>query len=107
MGEELQLDAKGQSPDFQHKLKLVLQGGLTQAQSDALAIEHMEYTKAAKEVRNARRRAQSKREVLGAQTLCKDLQGKVTLPWQARTSKEKYNTPLQSRRWDGVLSLAG
>jgi len=63
MGEELQLDAKGQSPDFQHKLKLVLPGGLTLAQSGALAIEYMEYTKAAKEVRKARRRAQSKREV--------------------------------------------
>jgi len=107
MGEELQLDAKGQSPEFQHKLKLVRQGGLTLAQSGALAIEYMEYTRAAKEVRNARRRAQSKREVLGAQTPSRDLQGKVTLPWHTQTSKEKYNTPLQSRCWDGVLSLAG
>ena len=62
-GEELQLDAKGQSPDFQHKLKLVLQGGLTLAQSGALSMKHMEHTKAAEEVRNARRRAQSRRQV--------------------------------------------
>jgi len=63
MGEELQLEAKGQSPDFQHKLKLVLQGELTLAQSSALAMEYMEHTKAAEEVRNARHRAQSTRQV--------------------------------------------
>jgi len=58
MGEESQLEVKGQLPDFQQKLKLVLQGGLTLAQSGALAMEHIEHTKAAEEVRNARRRAQ-------------------------------------------------
>jgi len=44
--------------------------------------------------------------VLGAQTPRKDLQGNVTLPWRIRTSKEKVNTPLQPRRWDGASSLA-
>ena len=63
MGAELQLEAKELSPEFQNKLKLVLQGGLTLAQSGALAMKHMEYTKAAEEVRNARCRAQSRRQV--------------------------------------------
>ena len=63
MGEELQLEAKELSPSFQHKLKLVLQGGLTLAQSGALAMDHMEHTRAAEEVRNARRRAQSRRQL--------------------------------------------
>jgi len=44
--------------------------------------------------------------VLGARTPRKYLQGKVTLPWRTRTSKEKDNTPLQPRRWDGASSLA-
>ena len=44
--------------------------------------------------------------VLGGRTPRKDLQGKVTLPWRIRTSKEKDNTPLQPRRWDGASSLA-
>jgi len=44
--------------------------------------------------------------VLAARTPRKDLQGKVTLPWRIRTSKEKDNTPLQPRRWDGASSLA-
>jgi len=44
--------------------------------------------------------------LLGARTPRKDLQGKVTLPWRIRTSKEKDNTPLQPRRWDGASSLA-
>ena len=44
--------------------------------------------------------------LLGARTPGKDLQGKVTLPWRIPTSKEKDNTPLQPRRWDGASSLA-
>ena len=44
--------------------------------------------------------------MLGARTPRKDLQGKVTLPWRIRTLKEKDNTPLQPRRWDGESSLA-
>jgi len=64
MGEELQLKAKELSPSFQHKLKLVLQGELTLAQSGALAMDHtMEHTRAAEEVRNAKRRAQSRRHL--------------------------------------------
>jgi len=63
MGEELQLEAKGQSPHFQYKLKLILQGGLTLAQSGALGMEQMEHTKATEEVRNARCRVQSRRQV--------------------------------------------
>jgi len=63
MGKELQLEAKTLSPSFQHKLKLVLQRGLTLGQSGALAMDHMEHTRAAEEVRNARRRAQSRRQL--------------------------------------------
>jgi len=63
MGEELQLEAKELSPSLQHKLKLVLQGGLTLAQSGALAMDHMEHTRAAEEVRNARHRAQRRRQL--------------------------------------------
>jgi len=75
MIEELQLVAKKQSPDFQHKLKLVLQGGLTLAQSGALAIKHMQPTKTTEKVRNARGRAQSRRQgqkegVLNASEAC-------------------------------------
>jgi len=43
--------------------------------------------------------------LLGARTPRKDSLGKVTLPWRTRTSKEKDNTPLQPRRWDGASSL--
>jgi len=63
MGEELQHEAKEPSPSFQHKLKLVLQGGLTLAQSGALAMDHMEHTRAAEEVRNARRGVQNRRQL--------------------------------------------
>jgi len=63
MGEELQLEAKELSSSFQHKVKLVLEGGLTLAQSGALAMDHMEHTRAAEDVRNARRRAQSRRQL--------------------------------------------
>jgi len=63
MGEELQHEAKELSTSFQHKLKLVLQGGLTLAQSGALAMEQREHTRAAEEVRNARRRAQNRRQL--------------------------------------------
>ena len=41
---------------------------------------------------------EGRRIVLGARTPRQDLQGKVTLPWRIRTSKEKDNTPLQPRR---------
>ena len=51
------------SPDFQHRLKLVLQGVLALAQSGALAMEHMDNTRAAKQARNARHRAQSRRQI--------------------------------------------
>jgi len=44
--------------------------------------------------------------LLGARTPCKDLQGKVTLPCHTPTSKEKDNTPLQPRHWDGASSPA-
>jgi len=44
--------------------------------------------------------------LLGAQTPCKDLQGRVTLTWHARTLKETDDTPLELRRWDGASSLA-
>ena len=44
--------------------------------------------------------------VLGAWTPHKDLQGKVPLLWGTRTSKEKDNSPLQPRCWDGPSSLA-
>ena len=63
MGAELQHEAKELSTSFPHKLKLVLQGGLTLAQSGALAMEHREHTRAAEEVRNARRRAQNRRQL--------------------------------------------
>lgn len=56
-------DARHMSPEFQHRLKLVLQGGLAVAQFGALAMEHMENTQAAELARNARCCAQSKREV--------------------------------------------
>ena len=52
--DELLEEGKGLSPSFQAKLKLVLQGGLTLAQSGALAMEHMEHTRATEEMRNAR-----------------------------------------------------
>jgi hypothetical protein len=41
----------------------VVQGGLAQVQSGALAIDHMEHTQAAEEARSARRRAQNRRQV--------------------------------------------
>jgi len=63
MREELLSEAKDLSPTFQHKLKQALQGGLALAQSGALAMEHMENTRAAEEARNARRRAQSQRQI--------------------------------------------
>jgi len=44
--------------------------------------------------------------VLGARTPRKDLPGGVTLPWRTQASKEKDNTFLQPRRWDGASSLA-
>ena len=61
-GEELLLDAKDMSPDFQHRLKLVLQGGLALAQSGELAKEHMANTQAADQARSARRKAQNRRQ---------------------------------------------
>jgi len=48
MTDKLLEEGKGLSPSFQAKLKLVLQGGLTLAQSGALAMEHMEHTSAKK-----------------------------------------------------------
>jgi len=63
MSDELLEEGNGLSPSFQAKLKLVLQGGLTLAQSGALAMEHMEHTRAAEEMRNARRRGQSRRHI--------------------------------------------
>ena len=42
----------------------------------------------------------------GARTPRKDIQGKVTLPGRTRTSKEKDNSPLQPRGWEGESSLA-
>jgi len=62
-GGKLQNDARNMAPDFQHRLKLVLQGGLALAQSGALAMEHMDNTRAAEQARNARRRAQSRRQI--------------------------------------------
>ena len=56
-GEELLRNVRHMSPDFQHRLKLVSQGGLALAQSGALAMEHMENMQAAELARNARRRA--------------------------------------------------
>ena len=62
-GNELLNEAQDMTPEFQHRLKLVLQGGLALAQSGVLAIEHMENTRAAEQLRSARRRAQSRRQV--------------------------------------------
>jgi hypothetical protein len=62
-GKELLRDAKNMSSDFQNRLKLVLQGGLALAQSGALAMDHMENTRAAEHARSMRRRAQSRRQV--------------------------------------------
>ena len=61
-GEELLLDAKDMSPDFQHRLKLVLQGGLALAQSGELAKEYMANTQAAEQAWSARRKAQNRRQ---------------------------------------------
>ena len=62
-GDELQQEASEFSPSFQERLKLVLQGGLVQAQSGALAIEHREHTHAAEQSRNARRKAHNRRQL--------------------------------------------
>ena len=62
-GNELLNEAQDMTPEFQHRLKLVLQGGLALAQSGVLAIEHMENTRAAEQLRSARSRAQSRRQV--------------------------------------------
>ena len=62
-GEELLLDAKDMSPDFQRRLKQVLQGGLALAQSGELAKEHMANTQAAEQARSARRKAQNRRQI--------------------------------------------
>jgi len=51
------------TPEFQLRLKLVLQKGLALTQSVALAIEQMENTHAAENVQSARSRAQSRRQV--------------------------------------------
>jgi len=61
ISDELLQEGKELPQGFQNKLKLVLQGGLALAQSGALAMEHMEHTRAAEEARNARRRGQSRR----------------------------------------------
>ena len=63
MSDELLKEGKELPASFQAKLKHVLQGGLTLAQSGALAMEHMETTYAAEEMRNARRRGQSRRHI--------------------------------------------
>lgn len=63
LGEELQRDAVDFSPTFQRKLKLVLQGGLAQAQSGALAMENLEHTRLAEETRSARRKSANRRQV--------------------------------------------
>ena len=63
MSDELLQEGKELPQGFQNKLKLVLQGGLALAQSGALAIEHMEHTRAAEEARNARWRGQSRRQI--------------------------------------------
>jgi len=62
-GEQLQKDAMNVSPDFQHQLKLDLQSGRALAESGALTIEYLDNTRAVEQARNARRRAQSRREV--------------------------------------------
>jgi len=62
-GEELQREAAAFSPTFQRRLKLVLQGGLAQAQSGALALENLEHTRAAEEARSARRKSANRRQV--------------------------------------------
>jgi len=62
-GEDLLGEARDMSPDFQERLKLVLQGGLVLAQTGALAIEHMENIRAADEARNARHRAHNRRQI--------------------------------------------
>ena len=61
--DELLSEVQGMPPEFQHRLKLVLQGGLALAQSGALATEHMENTRGAEQVRSARSRAQNRRQV--------------------------------------------
>ena len=62
-GDELLRDAADLSPTFQRRLKLVLQGGLTQAQSGALAMESLEHTKAAEQAKSAKRKSQNRRQV--------------------------------------------
>lgn len=62
-GDELLDQAQEMSPEFQHRLKLVLQGGLALAQSGALAMEHLENTRAADQARSARSRAHSRRQI--------------------------------------------
>ena len=71
-GEELLHDAKNMSPDFQNRLKLVLQGGLALAQSGALAMEHMENTQAAEKARSERRKAQNRRQIQNGGVLYAD-----------------------------------
>ena len=68
-GEELQREARDMSPDFQMRLKLVLQGGLALAQSGALVMEHMENTKAAEKACSERRKAQNRRQMQRGGTL--------------------------------------
>ena len=58
--EELLNDARDMSPDFQTRLKLVLQGGLALAQSGVLAIEDMKNTQAAEQARSERRKARDR-----------------------------------------------
>ena len=62
-GEELQHEAAAFSPTFQWRLKLVVQGGLAQAQSGALVLENLEHTRAAEEARSARRKSANRRQV--------------------------------------------
>jgi len=51
------------SSSFQRKLKLVLQEGLAQAQSGALAIENLEHTQVAEQTRSGKRKSQNRRPV--------------------------------------------
>ena len=67
--EELLRDARVMSPDFQMPLKLVLQGGLALAQSGALALEHMENSKAAEKAWSERRKARNRRQMQRGGTL--------------------------------------
>jgi len=63
MSDELLEKGQELSPSFQAKLKLDLQGGLTFPQSRALAIEHMEQTHVAEDIRQASRSGQSSRHI--------------------------------------------